>query len=82
MYKQTQRIRDIINNPRIQYTLLKNQGLWWQLCSSLDVIDDSDLAIAVYSDGKFGSSDGAKYLAVYEVEKVKVKAALTLLGGR
>ncbi|MDA2913958.1 hypothetical protein MYX77_08380, partial [Acidobacteriia bacterium AH_259_A11_L15] len=38
---------------------------WHQLCSSLDVIEDTELAMAAYSAGEFGESDGARYLATY-----------------
>lgn len=38
---------------------------WDQLCSCLDVIGDSELAIAAYLDREFGGSIGEHYLAVY-----------------
>jgi hypothetical protein len=65
MEEQIRTIRDFINNPRRQYGLLKNKPLWFQLCSSLDVIGDTQLAIDSYEAGEFGTSDGARYLAVY-----------------
>lgn len=45
--------------------LLKNLALWNQLCSCLDVIEDSDLAIDVYRTEKLVTKDGTKYLAIY-----------------
>jgi hypothetical protein len=65
MEEQINAIRDFINNPRRQYRLLKNEPLWFQLCSSLDVIGDTQLAIDSYGAGEFGGSHGARYLAVY-----------------
>jgi len=65
MHEHTQKIRDFINEPRAQYALLKNQGLWHQLCSCLDAIEDADLAIAYYSAGDLPATDGALYLVVY-----------------
>jgi hypothetical protein len=65
MYEQTQRIRELINKPITQCTLLKNRSLWYQLCSCLDVIEDTDLAIASYLNGEYGKSTGAEYLAKY-----------------
>jgi len=72
MYEYTQEIRDFINNARRKYGLLENQAQWSQLCSCLDVIEDSDLAIDAYSSlietvkaGGFGASDGERYLVVY-----------------
>lgn len=67
MYKYTQEIRDFINKPKKQFNLLKNHKFWNQLCSSLDVIEDSDLAIAAYINSKFGTDDGEKYLRLYGV---------------
>jgi len=67
MYKYTREIRDFINKPMKQFNLLKNHKLWNQLCSSLDVIGDSDLAISAYINSEFGTNDGDKYLRLYGV---------------
>jgi hypothetical protein len=65
MQEYTRTIRELINNPRRQHRLLKNKPLWLQLCSSLDVIEDTELAIASYEAGESRTSDGSRYLAVY-----------------
>ncbi len=65
MHEYTGKIRDLINEPRAQYALLKNPALWHQLCSALDVIEDTDLAIDSYSTGELAATNGAHYLAVY-----------------
>ena len=67
MYEYTQQIRDLINNPRKQFNLLKNRTFWNQLCSSLDVIEDSDLAIDTYINSEFAEENGEKYLRLYGV---------------
>ena len=67
MYKYLQEIRGFVNKPRKQFNLLKNHKLWNQLCSSLDVIEDSDLAIDVYLNREFSKDDGEKYLRLYGV---------------
>jgi hypothetical protein len=67
MHDQIQRIRHFINRPRKQYILLKDRALWLQLCSCLDVIEDSELAIDAYSARESEISVGADYLAVYGV---------------
>jgi len=67
MYKYLQEIRDFVNKPRKQFNLLKNHKLWNQLCSSLDVIEDSDLAIDAYLNREFSKDDGEKYLRLYGV---------------
>jgi len=65
MYECTKKIREVINNPRKQHTLLKNRNLWNQLCSCLDVIEDSQEAIDAYSSIKVLKGKGGIYLAVY-----------------
>ncbi len=63
--EQERRIRDLINEPRKRYTLIKKLGLWHQLCSCLDVIGDTELAIITYTAQELGANIGATYLAVY-----------------
>lgn len=65
LHQLTASIRDYINNPRLQHALMKDRGLWFQLCSSLDVIGDSDLAIQAFKRRKKRVSAGAQYLATY-----------------
>jgi hypothetical protein len=65
IHKQEGRIRDLINTPRKQYLLMKQMNLWSQLCSCLDVIGDTELAIAAYIHKEFSQSTDAHYLAVY-----------------
>ena len=67
MFKYTREIRDFINEPRKQFNLLNDLKFWHQLCSSLDVIGDSDLAIDAYINSEFGEDDGEKYLRLYGV---------------
>lgn len=67
MFKYTREIRDFINEPRKQFNLLNDLKFWHQLCSSLDVIGDSDLAIDAYINSDFGEDDGEKYLRLYGV---------------
>ena len=66
-YKYTQKIRNLINNSRKQYVLLKNIKFWNQMCSSLDVIEDTNLAIDSYIKDDFPKSEGNKYLRVYGI---------------
>ncbi|PKP61439.1 hypothetical protein CVT91_03255 [Candidatus Atribacteria bacterium HGW-Atribacteria-1] len=65
MYEYLQEIRGFVNKPRKQFNLLKNHKFWNQLCSSLDVIEDSDLAIDAYLNREFSKDDGEKYLRLY-----------------
>jgi len=63
--EQERRIRDLINEPRKRYTLIKKLGLWHQLCCCLDVIGDTELAIAAYNAQELGANQESAYLAVY-----------------
>src|SRR5574341_1663312 len=62
---QIHEIRDFINSPRKHYGLFQNKPLFFQLASSLDVIQDTEQAIAAFSAKEFGDSKAAHYLAVY-----------------
>jgi hypothetical protein len=61
------KIRNYINRPRKQSKLLKDSTAWNMLCSCLDVIGDTELAIQAYKDFKNLKKDGFKYLTVYGI---------------
>lgn len=65
IYERNQEIRDLINEPRRKTALLKTFPSWMQLCSSLNVIEDSQSAIDAYSEHEVGSTQRAQYLALY-----------------
>lgn len=58
-------IRDIINNPRRRYALLQNAAAWNMLCSCLNVIGDTELALEASLKKSKVEDDGEKYLLVY-----------------
>ena len=62
-----QEIRDLINSPRKQNNLLKDKADWSKLCSSLDVIGDTELAFDSYLTIQEPNSSGEKYLILYGV---------------
>jgi hypothetical protein len=64
MYEHTRKIRDFVSEPRNCRLLMDNQDSWLQLCSSLDVLEDAELAVAAYHPDQV-SSDGEKYLTLY-----------------
>jgi len=70
--QQISQIRDLINKPRKQYLLLKNNRLWNQLCSSLDVVQDTDIAMEAYLRNAFPEGEGEKYIRVYGILQVLV----------
>ncbi len=58
-------IRDIINNPRKRCVLLEDAAAWNMLCSCLDMIGDTELALEAFlKQGDFGD-DGTNYLLIY-----------------
>jgi len=60
-------IRNFINNPRKQYVLLQRTAAWNMLCSCLDFIGDTEIAIAAYNQTSEPKEDGGKYLFVYGI---------------
>lgn len=70
--QQISQIRDLINKPRKQHLLLKNHSLWNQLCSSLDVVQDTDIAMEAYLQNAFPQDEGEKYIRVYGILQVLV----------
>jgi len=60
-------VRDIINRPRQQYILLQDRKEWNQLCSALDLLGDTTLAIESYKSSNFPDQIGAKYLVIYGI---------------
>ena len=60
-------IRDFINGARKQHPLLKDSRAWNQLCSSLDVVGDTELAFDAYEVAPETDDPGAVYILVYGV---------------
>lgn len=67
MGDRTHRIREFIDEPRRQQLLFRNLVGWHRLCSALDVIGDTDLALEAYRTSVGGDTEGDRYLAVYGV---------------
>lgn len=64
------KIRDYINSPRLQSNLLKDKTSWNKLCSSLDVLGDTELAIDEYLIKKEPTGIGEKYLFLYGILQI------------
>src|ERR1039457_1085278 len=54
VYDQVRQIREYIKNPHKHYELRQNKALFHQLCSSLDVIGDTDEAIIAFEEREWG----------------------------
>lgn len=83
-----QAIRDFINRPRQRHTLLQHAAAWNKLCSALDTIGDTDLAVCAYLDGSEATPVDVRYLLVYgllqvlQVQQDAVTALCDALGVR
>ena len=67
IYQLEQTIRDFINEHRNALCLLKDQQKWLQICSCLDVIGDTRLAIDAYGGAEYPRCVGLKYLYTYGI---------------
>lgn len=65
--KHTESVRNHINTHRYQVVLLNDSGKWNQICSSLDVVGDSLLAIESYHDEPYPDNTSLKYVYTYGV---------------
>lgn len=59
------RIRERINSIEKQRFLIKDNKKWLQLTSSLNVLEDSYLAVQFYCDSAFPESAGGQYIYLY-----------------
>ncbi len=59
--------RDIVNKPRLQQVLMKDRSRWGKLCSAMDVIEDTCMAVRSYSSGEETQDKGILYLQTYGV---------------
>ncbi|MDI3299340.1 MAG: hypothetical protein QJR08_09250 [Bacillota bacterium] len=65
------KLRDLINTPRRRAQLMSNEPLFHQLCSALDVLGDTELALDAYvTPTSADLSPGETYLRVYGVLQV------------
>jgi hypothetical protein len=64
---EMQEIRNFINEGRKTYSLGQDKGKFSQVFSSLDVIEDAELAIAAFGRSEFDKEVGLGYLLIYGV---------------
>ena len=66
IYSLVRKVRDFINDPRIKAELLKDKPLFYQLCSCMDMVADSQLAIDAFGNTHNESpSKGRVYLEIF-----------------
>jgi hypothetical protein len=59
--------RDIVNEPKLQQVLMRNPSHWDQMCSAMDVIEDTSMAVRSYSSQEDTRDKGKLYLQTYGV---------------
>jgi hypothetical protein len=62
-----QELRGIVNEPRLQQALMENRLQWGQLCSAMDLIEDTSMAVRSYSSQEDTPDKGTLYLQTYGV---------------
>lgn len=63
-------IRKRINTPWKQNALLQDTAVWEMICSCLDTIGDTELALDAYLEVEWPEEDGARYIIIYGVLQV------------
>ncbi|HEU4923413.1 MAG TPA: hypothetical protein VFT23_10090 [Burkholderiales bacterium] len=64
-------LRDIVNTSPVQDQLMGDLHRWRQLCSSMDAIGDTELAVEAYFDSPAGDGEyGKHYLEAYGLLQV------------
>lgn len=58
-------VRDLINHHRKQHALLQHSADWNKLCSALDVVGDTELALDAYLSHNGVEDVGLRYLFIY-----------------
>lgn len=70
VFRYINKIREKINSARKQNILSRDQYLWNQLCSSLDIIEDTTKATIDYLDIKSEEKLGLKYIYVFGILQI------------
>ena len=58
-------IRELINEPRKRNVISQDDTDWFRLCSSLDIIGDSEIAFHAYEQMSDSDHQGSSYILVY-----------------
>jgi hypothetical protein len=58
-------IRECVNDTIVKNHLIQNTGKWHQICSCMDSIEDTELAVESYIKNYEPKDEGEKYLLLY-----------------
>ena len=70
VHELVERLRRAVNVPEVQDRLIKDRRLWRQLCSAMDVMEDTETAIASYRSSAPLQDIGSLYLLAYGLLQV------------
>ncbi len=73
-------IRRLTTDYNNKFSTSKDGNLWNKLCSSLDVVEDTELAIKSYLSRKEPKDEGLKYLDLYGLLQVLYVQQIALNG--
>lgn len=62
--EELERVRHVVNHPPIQARLMRDRTRWFELCVSMDVIEDAFLACGAYKSLGAAEDKGAIYLVI------------------
>lgn len=69
--QQVHALREYVNEPNLKARLRELQSTWLMLCSALDLLGDTELALHAFRtyspESEVAECDGDRYLAVYGV---------------
>mgnify|MGYP000972488961 CR=1 FL=1 len=75
-------IRDLVNGARRKHGLLNERASWHQLCSSLDVIGDTELALDSYLAAPEPEGAGPLYIFIYRLDDYFAQSSGAALNDR
>jgi len=67
LHRLTSWIRDYTQDPRHSARLTLHEFSWYQLCTALDTVDDTEEAMRAYLSGDFPVDCGEQYLRIYGI---------------
>lgn len=67
LYDHIRWIRDYVGDPRHVSRFMADEFSWNQLCTAMDIIEDTDSAIDAYLQHDFPRDTGEQYLRIYGI---------------
>ena len=67
IFEQMTEVRGLVNEGRKHHELCQDKAKFSQICSSMDVIEDTEQAITAFQRTDFGRNVALGYLTIYGV---------------